>query len=271
MDDRIRDRRRFVRRERGRRRVVPILLLALIVIAAGTFLGLRSSSVFAVRTVSATATQHVNQQDIATATAPSLGVNLLKLSTGSIEKALAALPYVREAKVYRDFPNTLEVQLVEYEPVARLQAGEGNVWLVSDDGRALEKITPPRGYTLPLVIPAENLSLAAGDKLPEEIVSALPIVRLLAKDTVVGNEDDGSVTKNSLADRLPDIKQVAVSAAGDLTLVLADGSELRLGAPTELERKLTVAADIIQQCLRDGKKVQYIDVSVPERAAVKAK
>ena len=32
-----------------------------------------------------------------------------------------------------------------------------------------------------------------------------------------------------------------------------------------------VAADIIQQYLRDGKRLEYVDASVPDRVAVKAK
>ena len=257
MDERIRGRRRSVNRQRGRRRAIPILLLVVVIVAVGVFLWLRSSSVFAVRTITATATEHVTKEDIAAATSPALGVSLLKVSTGSIAKALAAFPYVRKATVYREFPNTLEVRLVEYEPVARLQAGEGNTWLVSEDGRALEKVTPPRGYTLPLVIPANPVSPKAGGTVPDQIVAALPVVTLLVKGGV--------------AAKLPSVKQVTVSAAGEVGLSLADGSELRLGAPTDLERKLTVAAGIIQQCLRDGKQVEYIDVSVPDRAAVKAK
>ena len=33
---------------------------------------------------------------------------------------------------------------------------------------------------------------------------------------------------------------------------------------------MTVAADIIQQYLRDGKTLEYVDASVPDRVAVKA-
>ena len=69
-----------------------------------------------------------------------MGVSLLRVSTGEVKKALAALPYVRSVDVYRVFPNTLEIELVEYEPLARVQASEGNVWLVSDDGRVLERV-----------------------------------------------------------------------------------------------------------------------------------
>jgi len=257
MDKRIRDRRRSVNRQRGRRRAWLILPLILVVLAGVLFVWLRSSSVFAVTTITANVTERVSREDISAATRPALGVSLLTLSTGPIEEALSQLPYVRSVEVYRGFPNTLEVRLVEYEPVARLKAADGQVWLVSEDGRALERITPPRGYSLPLVVPANPITCAPGKTVSGEIVAALPVVSLLVTE--------------GIGERLPDVKQVAVSAAGEITVSLADQSELRLGQPDELERKLMVAGDIVQQSLRDGRQLEYLDVSVPERVAVKAK
>jgi len=46
--------------------------------------------------------------------------------------------------------------------------------------------------------------------------------------------------------------------------------ELRLGEPYGLERKLMVAKDIFQQYLRDGRQIEYMDLSMPERVAVRA-
>jgi cell division protein FtsQ len=257
MDDRIRDRRRSVNQQRGRRRAIPIAILILVIVAAGLFLWLRSSSVFAVKIITATATEHVGKDEIAQAASPALGVSLLRVSTGAIEDALGALPYVRSADVYRDFPSTLEIRVREYEPMARVQASPGDLWLVSDDGRVLEKVTPPRGYSLPLVIPATSLTLGPGGQLPEEVVAALPVVGLL---------EEGDLTAD-----LPDVKQVDVTAAGEVGLTLADNTQLRLGRPVELERKLKVAADIFKQNLKAGKQLEYVDVSVPERVAVKAR
>jgi hypothetical protein len=52
-------------------------------------------------------------------------------------------------------------------------------------------------------------------------------------------------------------------------VILDGGAELRLGDPVELKDKLTVAAQIIEQYLRDGKQLLYVDVSVPSRAVAK--
>jgi cell division protein FtsQ len=256
MDKRIRDRRRSVNRERGRRRAGLALIVALVLIAVVLFLWLRSSDVFAVREVTVTTPQRVTEEEIAGATAGALGVSLLRLSTGSIEEALLTLPYVRSAEVYRRFPNTLDVRLEEYEPIARLQVQSGAIWLVTEDGRALEKAAPPRGSGLPLVVPAGTVSPVAGEQLSEVIVDALPLAVLLHTEEI--------------GDKLPAVERIVLSAGGSITIELKGGAELRLGDTTGLERKLTVAIRIFQQCLSHDETVEYVNVTVPERPAVKA-
>jgi hypothetical protein len=71
--------------------------------------------------------------------------------------------------------------------------------------------------------------------------------------------------------RLPAVERITVSMAGDVAVRMAGQTELRLGAPVELEQKLTVAAGVIAQCLKDEKIIEYLDVTVLDRVAVKAK
>ena len=70
---------------------------------------------------------------------------------------------------------------------------------------------------------------------------------------------------------LPEVDHVTVSAAGRVSVRLAMGTDLRLGDPVDLEQKIMVSAEILQQCLKDGKAIEYLDASVPARVAVKAK
>jgi hypothetical protein len=52
---------------------------------------------------------------------------------------------------------------------------------------------------------------------------------------------------------------------------LQGGTELRLGEPVDLKRKMMDASKIIQTYLRDGKTLEYVDASAGGRLAVKAK
>ena len=257
MDDRVRDRRRLVTRQRGRRRGTLLAVAAIVIVAGGLFLWLRSSDVFAVRQINATVTLCVSEQEVAEATASAMGVSLLKLSTDDLEEELRGLPYVRSAQVYREFPNTLEVRLVEYEPVARLQGEGEGVWLVSEDGRVLEKAKATRGVNLPLVVPASGTDYTVGEQVSRAILGALPVLVLLHEEGAVAD--------------LPKVRHIAVSAAGALVLQLDGGAEVRLGEPGGLEYKLRVAAELVERYLRDEQQIEYVDVSVPERPAVKPK
>jgi len=220
------------------------------------FLWLRSSDVFAVREVSAPITRHVTQGQIADAVSAARGVSLLKVSTGAIEKTLEALPYVRSIHVYRRFPNSLEVRLEEYEPVARVRTGDGKGWLVADDGRLLEKSGSQTASPLPLIVFAGQFAAQAGGTTAQVVVAALPVALMLQTSEVAAS--------------LPPVEQITVSAGGDVVVHLEGGTELRLGVPTDLKQKMTVAADIIQEYLRDGKSLEYVDASAADRPAVKA-
>ena len=216
-------------------------MVAVIVVAiacAALFLWLRSSDVFAVKRVTATATEHVTIEEIYEATAAARGVSLLRLSTEQIEAELSDLPYARSVEVHRRFPDTLEVELVECMPVARVRTGSGQIWSVAEDGRVLELADRPN---LPLIVAEDEISPVPGENLPEMLTGALSLAQLLATE--------------DLPETLPALGHIAVSTGGELTILFKDGTELRLGEPQELEQKLTVAASIIEQYLRDGRQL----------------
>jgi cell division protein FtsQ len=254
MDKKVRERRQAVNKERGRRRAGWFVLAAAVLIALGLFLWLRSSEILAVTRVTATATEHISEQSIADATAEARGVSLLKLGLGGIEENLSKLAYVRSADLHRRFPNTLEVTLEEYEPVACVQTTDRGRWLVGDDGRVLEKKSDP---ALALIVPESQFDIAVGGDLPAMIVGALSVA------LAVSGTDAGA--------GLPPVSKIAVSSGGEVTLTLDGPIELRLGEPTELDQKLKVAGTIIQQYLRDGKTLEYVDARVPDRIAVNSK
>jgi len=257
MDEKIRARRRSLNRERGRRRASLVFPLVVLVCAGALFLWLRSSDVFAVRAITVSATERVSEETIAAVTSGVFGQSLLRLSTAEVEKALLELPYVCFAEVHRRFPDTLEINVLEHEPVARVQTEGGGVWLTSDDGRLLEGADASRFTDLPLIVPETAFSPVAGEQAPKEIIAALPIAGLLADEGIGG--------------RLPAVDRINVSAVGEVALSIEGGTQLRLGEPARLEQKLMVVVEILEQCMTDGKALEYVDASIPERVAVKAK
>jgi cell division protein FtsQ len=256
MDRRLRARRRSVSRERGRHRAGAVFLVVLVVAAAALFLWSRSSDVFAVRTVTANATEHVTPAQISQAVSSAVGANLLALSTGTLEEALERLPYVQSAQVYRAFPHGLEVRVVERLPAARVETAARSMWLVAEDGTWLEEAPGGSGTALPLVVTGSETSAEAGATAPAAVVVALPVALLLEAPV--------------LADRLPETDRILVSPGGEVVVRFQDGMEIRLGIPTDLDQKLMVSAELVERYLRDGRRIEYVDASAADRVAVKA-
>ena len=256
MDERIRERRKDVRRWRGRRRMAAIAAVAGVMVLIALFFVLRSSDVFVVRRILATPTEHVSVVDVRSATATAAGVNLLRLSTGDLEKRLRALPYVRSAHVYRRFPDAVEVTLVEYEPQAVVEVKGGGRWLVAGDGRVLAPAGNDR-QGLVLVVAGGIAPPVPGHSLPKVTLDALALARLLG-DSVLWPTDVV-------------VARVVLDSGGDLTMALSLGGEVRLGDGRQLQQKLMAANVIVKQYLSDKKAIAYVDVQDPTRGVGLAK
>ena len=73
-----------------------------------------------------------------------LGRNLFAVTTADVRAALHTLPYVQDAELNRDFPDTLKVTVVEYRPALYVLATNG--WFtVADDGYVICPASVPPG------------------------------------------------------------------------------------------------------------------------------
>ena len=257
MDKRVRERRRTVAHGRGRRRLTLILVPLVVAALVGAFLWLRSSDVFTVQRVTVPATTRVSEAELRKATKPALGVSLMRVSVGAIEAALREVPYVRAAHVYRSFPHTLEVRLLEYQPQARVQVRDGSRWLVADDGRVLQKDRGD-GDSLPLFVTEGAAEPVLGkDLAAPELVAALPMAASIG----------GSATWTTTHP----VDRIVVTSGGEVTIRLSGGAEVRMGKPTDLKQKLIVASEILDRYIREGKSPAYVDVRVLNRVVAKPK
>jgi hypothetical protein len=108
-----------------------------------------------------------------------------------------------------------------------------------------------------VIAPQQALRLKAGEYLPPELEGALQLSRDLAE---------------SGAPPLPSPPQtLTLLSGGQASLSLQNGVEIRLGELNQLEEKLMVAGQLIEEYLREGRELVYIDVWVPDRPVAKAK
>ena len=220
---------------------------ALLVAAAGAYVAARETSVFALRTVEVTGARPGIAAQVRRAVAPLVGTSLVPLDGKELERDAEELPAVRSARVDRAFPHALEVVVREERPLAVVRDA-AHAWLVSENGRV---IRASRSRALPRV-PRVWLDGIA-DLRPGE---ALVDTRL-------------RVALHTLAHvpRPFPARVLAVRADGrSVTLVLAGGTELRLGSPTHVRQKLEAAAAVLESLSAPARReLAYVDLALPDR------
>lgn len=238
-----------------RARNLVLAVVVLMAIGGGMFLWLAHSSELVVCRLVLPATTNTSPERIKREIAGVMGQNLLKLSLRPFEEKLRAIPYVREARLHKRFPDAVEVRLVEYQPFALVSDAAGKVWMVSDDGRVLE---PWRQSDVlagcPIIVSTPPVSLETGERLPPMFASALKLVGYLEQRAFWVSDHP--------------VAKVLVDPESSLTAVLSGGAEIRLGDASELERKLDVAEEVVRRWLAGGGTLQYVDVRVWSRPVV---
>lgn len=224
--------------------VVTASLLALTGLA---YLAARETPLFALREVTVRGAPKGVEADVREAAAPFLGESLVALDRAALRRALEALPAVRSLRIDRAFPHSLRIAVVPERPLAVLRRGR-DAWIVSERGRVLRRIDLHGAPSRPRVRTGRTTHVEVGETVAAEPVrGALATLRLVPTDFPVGIRS-------------------ARSEGDSVLLLLAHGTELRLGQRRSVALKLEVAARVLRTlppAERQG--LAYLDVTVPER------
>jgi cell division protein FtsQ len=228
IDPRIRDRRRQVKRAKGRRRLR--LLIALVVVAAllaGATAVLRSS-LFAVRSVSVTGAVTSDPAAIADILDTVRGRPMVSVDLDAIRGQLEALPWIKRATVTRRWPRSVAVDIRERRPVAYYPADDGQWRVLDSEGRVLAAIA---GQPADLVqIVGEQTAVAPGQFPPELIMQGAWIV----------NELPTEITGI--------LKQINVDPAYGYRFELIPSGEVLIGGGDDLRAKLLRVLAVLTSC-----------------------
>ena len=213
----------------------------------------RDTSVFAVRTIEVHSGSPRVKAEVEHALASEVGRSLVRIDEGALTRRLEALPDVLSAKFERSFPNTLKVTVHAERAVLLVRQGATS-WVVSARGRVMRKVYNPRRSRLPRLWLPKNVQLVTGETLPlDQGRMAAAAVAPIARRAYPGGV------------------RAVVSGKEALTLVLGEGTEVRLGDLGDLRLKLAIARKILHVAAATGDTTPaYVDVSVPERPVLAA-
>lgn len=221
-----------------------ILALLLVFVAYVVF----RSPLFQIQRVLVQGNSAVGRAEIEESAAVPLGRNIFEVDLRQARERLLRIPMLKDVEVYRRLPSTVVIRVVERIPVALVPV-PGGFAEVDEEGIFLR-----RG--------------AVG-------TSGLPV---LTGIRVAAAEPGRPVEGSGLQEALSVIRGLGPQVVSELSevhvghqvlLYTLDGIEVRLGLPVDLEAKGRVLPGLLVALRSGGKRVCYVDLSVPDRPAVK--
>jgi cell division protein FtsQ len=200
--------------------------------------GVTLSPLLAVEQIKVNGTSRATPDAVIAASGVREGDAMVWLDPDAVTARLEASPWVKAARVQRDWPRTFIITVTERTPAAWAATdGAPGALLVDRSGRVLERAeAPPAG--LPKLVDLREVPQPGGKVVPSD---GAAVAAAYGKDVVA-------------------VREIAVGDGG-VVVRLVSGPEVRLGPPTRLGTKLRAAGAVLES-LRDNPPT-YVDVSVP--------
>lgn len=241
LDERIADRRRDVQEDGARHRLRRLMLVLLLVALIAASVWVLQSPLLAVDTIIVNGAVRADVDTILSEAGVSEGVPTVGVRAGSVEDALREDPWIINADVSVTWPGTVEVVVLEHEPVA---------WVVTDARWMLVSAT--------------------GDVLrwAESPETRLPIIELA--DVPVARpgevlEHDGAVGAALFVAYLPEDLRHGVTVTGLDGGLWAQvrGHPVRLGRPVDMAEKGVALGAIFEDPIPAGASIDLISPDWP--------
>ncbi|MEW6189029.1 MAG: FtsQ-type POTRA domain-containing protein [Actinomycetota bacterium] len=248
VEEKVRERRRKVAQIRRRRRLR--LLLILLVLALIVWGGIRiyNSDLFNIKRINVTGNSHLSDEHIVKRARVPRKTSLLKIPLKQIRNRLLQEPWVKDVRILRHLPNTLEIRIRERKPMAIIPIDESFI-LIDGEGFVLECRGDLKGLDMPAIRDLKIGSFQIGKRLRSKSLSnALACLRELDPD---------------LRDSL---NMVSASSADKLSLYTKDDVEILYGKAENNSKKNFIIKKILSE---PGGKIIFIDVRVVSNPVVK--
>lgn len=245
IDERIASRRKDVRAERKRarlRRTVRAVVLA--VLLAGLFV-LERSPLVALEEIRVNGTERLEPRDVIDASKLALGTSTLRLRLRGAERAIEALPLVRDASARRIDPLKVEIQVEERTPALQIR-GAGVDAIADREGVIILRgvATGVPEIWLPVTPPQPGATVAAD--------------ATLANAYLVWRSLSGPLRGRVL--------RYVAAGPDELSLILIDGIEVRFGRAERIDEKVRALGAVLADVT--GTDVSVIDVRAPRAPVV---
>jgi cell division protein FtsQ len=262
IDPRMQERRAAVTTAQLARRRRLVLLGVVVASAIGVVWLIVQSPFLSVQHVQVQGATKATRLAVEQAAAVKDGSALLFLDTGAIERRVQRLPWVAKASVSRDLPNGITITVVERLPVA---------WV-----RRPAPVGSPPGTLGPVaVVDVSGVVLDDQPAPPAGLPEIIGLDRVPRRGEHLASRAPEAMAELPAPLRAQTAALVVRNGQGVLQLMPVPGGgppaaeEVRLGRLDEVGQKGAAALAVLDQLLRDGDRVRYVDVRVPGSPATR--
>ena len=213
------------------------VLIALAGIVAGVAWALLGSRFFVVRSVQVTGLHRVSRSQALAAAAIPLGLPLIRVDTAAVSHRVDAITQVQSARVTRNWPDGIVINITERTPALAVADGSGYDLVDRFGVVVVSAARPPQG--MPLFRPSGPLRGSPAVAAAVAVLHELPA---------------------ALSGRL---SWITAPAADEVTLHLADGVTVIWGTPGRAAAKARVLAVLMRT------HAHFYDVSAPTVATTR--
>lgn len=151
-----------VERKRRRKRFFLRLFLLIAIISITVFYSIKSGT-FNIDTINVNGNYKLSEELIINTSGIIKGENIFRIKTSDGEKEIKSLPYVKDVKIERKLPKTINVNIVERVEVIQMKALSSYV-LIDSEGYILDFVDV-KNENLPTLIDFEINNVIPGDNI----------------------------------------------------------------------------------------------------------
>ena len=223
------------------RLILHLATVAAVVIA----LVLCLSLFFKVEVIEISGVDRYTAWDVEQASGIEKGENLLTFGrTKAAGKIISALPYIKEARIGIKLPNTVKIEVVEVQVAYAVEGIDGTWWLVSSDGKVVDKVPEGRqgSYTKVQGVKLEkatvgNTAIAWQDPQPPTDANGntVPVTTTAAQRLQAVVNIAGFLEANGIIGK---IESIDVTSLQDIQMWYGDQFQILLGGSDQLSIKI---------------------------------
>lgn len=225
-------------------------VFAAVLVGAGLSYGgvlLWNSSLMELRRVEIAGNAEVSKEELVSATRLKRGTHLLSISTAKVTNRVESLPWIGAARVERILPATIRISVEERSPAAMVVAINGT-YLIDARGFVLDE---GRREVLSIVdLTSDPIDQGTRITLPQ-IDHVFRIMR----------EIDPAIRA--------EVKEVSARSVDRITLHLKTDIRVLFGAAEDISEKSFAVAALLRRAREEAKSIEYMDIRVPTRPAVR--